>query len=345
MPTGFRFDTGSLYWLHLIWVVAALGLIYVWGFHRRRVALETFAKTELLRHLVASVDLSRQYVRALLVLAGITLVALSIARPQWGSEVQEISRKGIDLVVLLDFSKSMLAEDVRPSRLARAKADLKEMLGALQGDRIGLVGFAGRAEIRCPLTFDYGFFEHVLDELEIGSVALGGTNIAQAITKGIDCYQDEFPNHKAILLITDGEDHEAFVRDAIKQAKERNIRIFAAGIGDQAEGRRIPVTDEHGNRRYLTTDDGEQVWSKMDPSLLQEAALETGGIYIPIETGAANLVQIYRDHIDSIDKKELEGFKEARYKDRYQWFLGLGLLLLLIEPLVSTRRRNRRGER
>lgn len=334
-----RFNPETINWLHLIWLVPGLGVLYLHGFHRRRVALGIFAHTELLDHLVASVDRRRQYLRTGLVLLGVALIAVSVARPQWGSEVQQISRRGIDLVVLLDLSRSMLAEDVTPNRLGRAKLDLKEMVAGLDGDRVGLVGFAGRAEVRCPLTFDYGFFTHMLDELEIGSVALGGTNITEAVYAGLDCFQDTFPNYKALLLITDGEDHSEAFQYAVEKAKKMNVRIYSAGIGDHGEGQRIPITDEHGNRRYLQDSEGREVWTTMNPVLLQQAAMATGGAYIPIGTGAADLVDIYEKTIGALEKKELEGYKEERYKDRYQWFLGLGLLVLMVEPLVSTRRR------
>jgi len=329
----------ELPWIHLVWLTPVLGLFFLFGFYRKKAALEVFARTELLSHLVASVDRSKQYTRTILILVATALVALSLARPQWGNEVQDIRRRGIDLVVLLDLSKSMLAADVQPNRLARAKIDLLEMLEALRGDRIGLVGFAGRAEIRCPLTFDYGFFRHVLEELEIGSVSLGGTSIADAIHKGLNCFQDEYPNHKAILLITDGEDHAAFVKDAVEKARERNVRIFTVGIGDNKEGRRIPMVDAQGNRKFLEHN-GQQVWSKMNPEVLQVAAMETGGSYVPAGTSSINLLNIYAEHISTIEKKELEGFKEERYKDRFQWFLGLGLFLLLIEPLFNTRKKS-----
>jgi Ca-activated chloride channel family protein len=336
---------GNLPAVHLLWSVPLIGLVVLYGFHRRRRALELFARTELLSHLTASVDRGRQWWRAGLTLAGLGLVAFSIARPQWGSEVQQVSRKGIDLVVLLDLSKSMLAEDVTPSRLARAKLDLKEMLQALGGDRVGLIAFAGHAEIRCPLTFDYGFFEHVLDEMQVGAVALGGTNIAAAIHRGLECFQDEFPNHKAMLLITDGEDHEAFVKEAAQRARARNVKIFSVGIGDAKEGRQIPISDERGQRRFLASSSGEIVYSKLNPMVLQEVAMVTEGKYIPVGVGTVNLMEIYRDHIATLDKKELEGFKEERYKDRFQWFLGLGLGLLMLEPLIATRRARERSGR
>lgn len=335
-----RFHPISIYWLHLIWLAPALGLLYLYGFHRKRQALQLFARSELLSHLVASVDRGRQIWRIGLVLAGLALIAVSLARPQWGSEVEAIQRRGIDLVVLLDLSKSMLAEDVLPNRLERAKADLRELLDALRGDRVGLVAFAGRSEIRCPLTFDYGFFRHILDELAIGSVALGGTDISGAIHKGLDCFQDDYPNYKALLLITDGEDHESFVKDAVERARKGNVRIYSIGIGDSSEGRRIPIADENGQRRYLQDSSGQEVWSKMNPAILQEAALATGGAYVPAGTSAVDLIKIYQDHIGALEKKELEGYKEARYKDRYQGFLALGLALLALEPLVSTRKKS-----
>ena len=328
----------ELPWIHLIWITPVLGCLFLFGFHRRKVALEVFARSELLSHLVASVDRGKQYTRAILILVATAMLALSLARPQWGHEVQDIRRRGIDLVVLLDLSKSMLAADVEPSRLARAKIDLQELLQILRGDRIGLVGFAGRAEIRCPLTFDYGFFHHALSNLEVGSVGLGGTSIGDAIHKGLECFQDEFPNHKALLLITDGEDHAEFVKDAVEKARQRNVRVFSVGIGDSGEGRRIPVRDEYGNITYLEHD-GQQVWSKMNPMLLQLAAVETGGTYVDAGTKSINLAAIYDEHISIIEKRELEGTKEQRYKDRFQWFLGFGLFLLLIEPLFTTRKR------
>jgi Ca-activated chloride channel family protein len=337
----FRFHPASLSWLHLIWVAPALAAIFAWGFHRRRAALEVFARSEILGHLVASVDRGRQIWRAAFMVAGVALVALSIARPQWGTEAQAISRRGIDLVVLLDLSKSMLAPDVQPSRIERAKADLLELLEAVQGDRVGLVAFAGRAELRCPLTFDYGFFRHVLGQLEVGSVALGGTHIADAIFKGLDCYRDDFPNHKAILLITDGEDNEGLVDDAIEKARQRGVKIFAVGIGDANEGRRIPVLGPNGERLYLQDRSGQEVWTKLNPVLLQKAAKLTGGAYVAAGTGAVNLLTIYDEHIGALEKKELESLKQDHYKDRYQWVLGLGLLCLVIEPLVHTRRLRR----
>jgi Ca-activated chloride channel family protein len=232
----------------------------------------------------------------------------------------------------------MSAADFQVSRLERAKADLLDLVGALRGDRIGLVAFAGRAEVRCPLTFDYGFFRHILGELEIGSVSLGGTSIAQAIHKGLETFQDEYPNHKALLLITDGEDHEEFVKEAIDRARQKNVRIFAVGVGDWKEGRRIPIVDENGVTRYLQDASGKEVWTKLNPRLLQLAASETGGAYVGTGTGGFDMVELYKNYIDTMEKTDLGGYKEEKYKDRFQWFLGLGLFLLALEPLVSTRR-------
>jgi Ca-activated chloride channel family protein len=179
----------------------------------------------------------------------------------------------------------------------------------------------------------------VLSELEIGSVGLGGTSIGDAIHKGLECFQDEFPNHKAIILITDGEDHAEFVKDAIEKARQRNVLIFPVGLGDSGEGRRIPIEDENGNLKYLEYN-GQQVWTKMNPELLMLAAVETGGTYVGAGTKSINLVDIYNDNISTkVEEKVLEGAKEERFKDRFQWFLGIGLFLLLIEPLFTTRKR------
>ncbi len=346
LAQSFQFHARSLPWIHLAWLAPALFLLYLYAFYRKRRALELFASAEVLRHLIPSVSWGRQYAKCALVLAAVLLVALAIARPQWGSDVEEIRRKGIDLVVCLDLSKSMLAEDVPPNRAEWAKADLQELLGGLTGDRIGLVAFAGRAEIRCPLTFDYGFFRRVLSELKIGSIAYAGTAIGDGLHKAIDCFQDTVKNHKAILLITDGEDHEAFVKEAAEKAREKGVRIFAIGIGDTGEGVRIPFIDEAGNRVYLKDTEGKEVWTKMDPRVLLDAAQVTDGGYAPAylkkagdPTGAVTSVrELYARISDKVTKKEIEGAKEARFKDRFQWPLALGWVLLAFEPLLRTRK-------
>jgi len=346
LAQGFRFHPGSLPWIHLAWLVPALLLVYLHSFYRKRLALRIFARTEVLGHLIPSVSWGRQYLKCALVLAGVLALAVGIARPQWGSKVEEIHRKGIDLVVCLDLSNSMLAEDVHPNRLEWAKADLNELLGALAGDRIGLVAFAGHAEIRCPLTFDYGFFRRILGELEVGSVSLGGTAIGKAIEKGLDCFQDEVKNHKAILLITDGEDHDMPVKFAAARAKKMGVMIFAFGLGDTGEGKRIPITDERGNRVFLKDEEGKEVWTKMNPRVLLEAATETNGDYGPdSRRGVTTVLDLYNKKIvEKVQEIEHEGTKEERYKDRYQWFLALGWVLLAMEPLLGTRRRDVEGE-
>ncbi len=346
LAQGFQFHSRSLPWIHLAWLIPALLLIYLYSFYRKRVALNIFASSEVLGHLIPSVSWGRQWAKAALVLGGVLALAVGIARPQWGSDIEEIHRKGIDLVVCLDLSQSMLAEDVPPHRLDWAKADLNELLGGLTGDRIALVAFAGRAEIRSPLTFDYGFFRRILGELKVGSVALGGTAIGLAISKSLECFQDEVKNHKAILLITDGEDHEAYVRDAAEKARDKGVRIFSIGVGDTGEGKRIPITDGQGNQVYLKDKEGKEVWTKMNPRVLLEAAQVTDGGYAPAYLrkegdlrGAVTTVRdIYGKIVEKVRKKELEGAKEERYKDRYQWFLALGWVLLALEPLVRTRR-------
>jgi Ca-activated chloride channel family protein len=339
-----RFHPGSLHWLHLSWIALALFLVHLWSFHRKREALRAFAGVEVLRHLTPSVSWGRQYAKCAVVIAGILAVAIGIARPQWGSDVQEIRRKGIDLVVLLDLSKSMLAEDMLPNRLEWAKADLGELVGAFSDDRIGLVAFAGRAEIRCPLTFDYGFFRRILGELRVGSVALGGTAVGDAIRKGLDCYQDTVKNHKAILIITDGEDHESFVREAAEGAEARGVRIFSIGLGQGGDGARIPITDASGNKVFLKDKEGKEVWTKMDPRVLLEAAQITDGGYaeanVRKEGGeVAGVRDIYAKILDKVSKKDLEAAKEERFHDRYQWFLALGFILFSVEPFIRTRRR------
>jgi Ca-activated chloride channel family protein len=325
---------------HLLWLVPVLGLVMVYGFAKKARAMRAFASAHLHGALLPAVSVVRQRVRAILVLAACVLLVLAATGPQWGKDIVEVKRRGVDLMVCLDVSRSMLAEDLRPNRLERAKLELGDMLRVMHGDRVGLVTFAGNAALSCPLTINYGAYRLALDDVTPRSASRGGSLIGDAVRLAADSFTDKTKDHKAILLITDGEDHESFPVEAAREAyRERGIRIFTVGLGDLSRGTRIPITVD-GQQRYLQHN-GEVVWSKMDRQVLEAMAVEGGGACFPISTTDPDFVACYEVIKDRVTARDLETSRKELYHAQFAWFAGPALLLLLIESWMGDRRRSR----
>ena len=314
-------------------LVAALAVFLAWASRRRAQALAAFVAAALLPAVAPDVDPRRRTVRAALLVGATALLVVAIAGPMWGFRWQEVRREGIDLIVALDTSRSMLATDVKPSRLARAKLALQELLGELHGDRVGLVAFAGTAFVQCPLTLDYGAFVQSLDAVDTDLIPKGGTAVAAAIDTAVGAFEARQGGQQALLLITDGEDHEGKVAEAAKRATERGIKIFTVGFGT-ADGELIPL--EGGG--FLKDRAGQVVKSRLDEKTLQQVAVDTGGVYLHATGASLGLRDLYRDHIVTLEKRELGSTLERRYEHRYQLPLAVAFLLLLVEPLVGERR-------
>lgn len=325
------------YW-HLLWGVPVLALVYAYGFARKGRALRAFATVNLFEQLMPGVSTRRQRVKAALVLVALALLVVAATGPKWGKTIVDVKRQGIDLMVCLDVSRSMLAEDLRPNRLERAKLELSDMLTALQGDRVGLVTFAGNASLACPLTINYGAYRLALDDVTTRSVSRGGSLIGDAVRLAAGSFSDKAKGHKAILVITDGEDQESFPVEAARTAfREQGIRVFTVGLGNPGEGARIPVEDR-GQRQYLQHG-GQEVWSKMDRRTLEEMAVEGGGACFPASTTDPDFVAYHEVIRGLVEARELESSRRELYHPRFQWFAGAGLVLLLIEMLMTDRRR------
>jgi len=323
-------DTTALIALVL---VPAVALFFVWARRRRERALATFVEAALLPAVAPDLDRRRRTARAAMVVAATLCLVVALAGPMWGFRWQEVKREGIDLVVALDTSRSMLATDVRPTRLARAKLAVQDVLAQLHGDRIALVPFAGSAFVQCPLTLDYGAFAESLDAVEVGIIPKGGTSLAAAIDTGLDAFEGRQGNHQALLLITDGEDHDGKVKDATKRAADRGVKVYTVGIGT-AEGELIPL--ESGG--YVKDRSGQVVKSRLDEESLKQIAVDTGGVYLHAAGPSLGLAELYRDYIASIEKRELESTLERRYEHRFQIPLLAAFVLLVIEPLIGERR-------
>jgi len=323
-------DATALAALALVPLAAAF---YWWALRRREQALATFVEAALLPAVVPDLDRRRRRVRAVLVTVALGALAVALAGPMWGFHWEEVKREGVDLVVALDTSKSMLTSDVAPNRLARAKLAVQDLLAELGGDRIGLVAFAGTAFAQCPLTLDRNAFLESLDAVDVGIIPRGGTNLTVAIDTALETFEGRQGSHQALVLITDGEDHEGKVDDAVKRATERGVKIYTVGIGT-AEGELIPV--EGGG--YLKDRKGQVVKSRLDEETLKKIALDTGGVYLHAAGADLGLKDLYRDHIAGMEKRELASTLERRYEHRFQIPLAVALLCLVAEPLVGERR-------
>lgn len=320
-------------WLLMWWLLPAIIGLTVYARRRRQAAALRFAESGILGRLVPASDTIRDIVKSAAMLAGLALLVTGLARPRWGVSFEKIQSRGVDLFVLLDVSKSMLAEDVAPNRLEHAKSDIRDLLSRLEGDRVGLIVFAGAAVVNVPLTTDHGFFVMALEELDTTSAPRGGSLIGDAIRKGLESLPPRADRDQVLIIITDGEDQDSFPQEAAKQAADRGVKIFTVGLGDAGAGHRIPVRDDHGNLSFLKQD-GQEVLSKMDEKLLRDIALTTGGAYVPAQTRAYDLGSIYEDRLAQLTRGEIAAEKRKRYGERFQIFLGAGFVLLLLESLI-----------
>ncbi|MFQ5492244.1 MAG: VWA domain-containing protein [Phycisphaerae bacterium] len=334
-----NFSFGQVHFLHLLWVIPALAGVYGYGFARKRRALQRFATVNLLGQLTPGVSWARQKVRAGLILASLVLLVVALAGPRWGERSVEVYRRGVDIMVVLDVSRSMLADDCRPNRLERARQYIKDLLALLPGDRVGLVCFAGKATLTCPLTPNYGWFRMALDEVDTDTAPRGGSNLAEAIRLAAQKLGERAGNHKAILLISDGEDQDSDPQFAARYALEdHGVRTFAIGLGDGTTGRPIPIPAEKG-QTFVTGADGTRHVSKLNAALLESVAGIGGdGFAVPAGTADVDMAEFYERMVARLAPEEYEAQQEQRYVERYQWFAAGGLALLLMQTLMTERR-------
>ncbi len=328
------FSAPSLAWLILI--LPAL-VVFLRAAGRRRRKTETlFADSPLWERIRYGVSESRRRIRDPLLVAVTGLLIFSLLQPRWGYDWQDITRRGIDLIAVVDTSRSMLADDVPPDRLARSRRILEDLARRVRGDRLGLVAFAGSAFTLCPLTLDRGAFRMFINDLSAETIPRGGTNIAAGIRKAIEAFGPEADSHRAILLISDGENLEGDYRAAAGEARERGITIFAIGVGTP-QGSPIRVENSDG-MTYIRDRDGNIVVSRLDETNLQEIALMTGGAYHRSAPDGRELDAIYRDRIARMDDRELEETRRRVYRHRYQLPLALAVFLLAADSLLGDRK-------
>ena len=324
--------------LHLLWLVAGLAIFYYWSFKKRLGDIRNFAQEQLITDLTPSLNQKRQKLKIILMFLAVLLILFSLLRPQWGFQWQEVKRKGLDIIIAVDTSKSMLASDVKPNRLERAKLAIKDFTKHLRGDRVGLIAFSGEAFLQCPLTVDYAGFLLSVDSLNVNIIPRGGTSISKAIKEAIRSYEGGLKKYNVLILITDGEDHEGNPEKAAEQAKREGVKIFCVGIGTP-QGELITLTDERDRKTFLKDNQGNVVKTRLDEVTLQKIALATGGSYVRSGATEFGLDLIYEDKLSKMEKREFESKMAKQFQERFQIPLALAFLLLMGELFISERKR------
>lgn len=329
----------------LIGLALVAGLVLVaglWGLARRRAEVARLvARRQLTRFLPGRAP-GRAWARLSLATVALLLLAVSAAGPVRGYTEQEVARRGLDLVLCIDTSRSMLARDLRPSRLERAKREVLGLLEHLRGDRVALIAFSGDAREIAPLTHDRATLAGLLEFVRTEDNRRGGTNLAAAIERGLALFDGRTGAHEAIVLLTDGEDLEGRALELARTAAERSIRVYVVGIGTEGGGK-IPVVGADGRETFLDGPDGEEVVSRLEDSSLRELARITGGEYLSAESSPTPLEDLYRERISRLEGRDIEGGRRRIPHDRYQWTLVLALACMLVEAGMRERRLGRRG--
>ncbi|MFZ5981625.1 MAG: VWA domain-containing protein [Candidatus Zixiibacteriota bacterium] len=322
----------------LLIVVLFLGLFMFWALARKRKLLALFGDLPLLMKNAPYISFARQRTKAVLLVLALVFIVLTLTRLQFGTHLELLKREGIDLMIALDVSNSMLAQDMKPNRLEKAKQEIRSMIDRLKGDRIGLIAFAGEAFVQCPLTLDYSAAGLLLTVMDQESVSIQGTSLSSAIEKAMASFNQKEKKHKVLLLLTDGEDHEGKAIEAAEVARKDGIKIYTVGIGSPA-GEPIPILDRNGKQVGFKKDrNGEVIVSKLDEFTLQKVSLATGGKYYHATAGEMELDKIFEE-ISKLEKKELEGTLVTKYDDRYQWPLLIALMLVIGEFFIPERKK------
>jgi Ca-activated chloride channel homolog len=315
--------------------IPAMLLLVVWYFISRRNKLKRMGEKTLIKQLTPYSSRRKRVIKVTLFLTAFSSLILALCNLQTGSKLTEIKREGADIMVCLDVSNSMLAQDLTPNRLTRAKYALEKMIDLLEGDRLGLVIFAGEAYVQLPITTDYNAAKMFLESIGPGMVPVQGTNLADAIKKASESFSSDEGKNKAIILITDGENHESEAIDAAAEANKKGIMINTIGIGSQ-NGVPIPIVENGVVKGYRKDKDGQTVVTRLNADLLKSIAGKANGVFVQASQADVGLGAVL-DKINELDKAQLESKMYTDYEDQFQWFLALALALFFIEFLISER--------
>jgi Ca-activated chloride channel homolog len=331
---------GAPQWLWGLLLVPLLIALFVRSEQRGLKRLQEFVSARLLPRLAGTVNRPRRIVRFALQLLGLGLAIVSLAQPRWGYTFEDVKRKGLDLLIAVDTSRSMLSNDVQPNRLDRVKLAIQDLIGQLQGDRVGLIAFAGRAFLQAPLTIDYDAVVEALNDLDTKTIPEGGTNISSAITLATQSFGKSAMGNRSLVIFTDGEELSGDAVKTAKEAADAGVRIFTVGVGTP-QGSLIPVTGDDGQTSFVKDSAGQVVKSKLDDKRLREIAQATGGFYLHLENGPRSMQQIQNEGLAKMQAAEMDVRLSRRPIERYEWPLGAALIALALSILIPERKRAR----
>lgn len=329
-----RFENEIWFWGMIL--VPILALLFIFVATWRKKAIARTGDEALIRRLSSGYSPRRQRVKTALYLLAIFFLIIGLANPQVGTKLEKVKRQGVDVIIAIDVSRSMLAEDIQPNRLERSKQLVSRMIDNMKGDRVGLIVFAGNAYLQMPLTIDYAAAKLFLKSVSTGMVPTQGTSIGDALDLAINNFDRDQRYAKALLLITDGENHEQGAIDLAEKAKENGIVIHTLGVGSE-EGTRIPEYNQRGQRAGWKQDkNGQEIVSKLNEAFLQEIAEITDGDYMRLK-GDRKEVGAILSQLDNMEKKDFEDRVFTDYEDQFQYFVFIAIFLIIIEILISGR--------
>ena len=332
----FRFANPE--YLYLLLTLPLLILLWLLNEYRKSKAMKRFGNSESVKKLIPELSKIRPAIKFILLIVAFSLAIIMLARPQFGSKLEEIKRRGVEVILALDVSNSMLAEDIQPNRLERAKQAISRLVETLDNDKIGLIVFAGDAYTQIPVTTDYISAKMFLSAISPDMVPKQGTAIGSAIDLGMRSFSPGSGRSKAIVILTDGENHEDDPVAKAKEAAATGIVIHTIGIGS-SEGVPLSIVT-NGKKDYLKDADGNTVISKLDENILKEIAVAGNGRYVRANNSNIGLDEVYNE-IKKLKKQELEGKMYTEYNDQFQIFAGAAFLLLLIEFMIMERKNRR----
>jgi Ca-activated chloride channel family protein len=323
-----------------VWILVFLACMALavagWKARDRRVRL--FVSLRMKNVLLRGVSAGARLLRESLWLLALAFVLFALLAPRWGFHWEEVTRKGIDFYIAIDASRSMLCADVPPSRLERARLEVKALLAMLHGDRAGLITFAGEAFLKCPLTYDTAAVSLFLDDISVSEMPVGGTSLASAIQAAARRFAETSRGGRVLVILSDGEDHDAETEKAIRTARDMGMTVHTIGIGTP-DGAPIPI-EKGENRQYVKDRSGQIVVSKLVSDSLRRISEATGGTFAVSSQGTdLQLVSIYESRLSSLEKTEFEQKKTKRYHERYAYFAAAGLVLLTLSLAAGRIRR------
>jgi len=317
---------------YFILLPAVIAVLF-YGWYRKKQALERFASRSLLPYLSEYHSQTKFWIKAVLLMLALVFLIFTLMRPQGNPVSKTIKKKGRDLIFVIDVSRSMLAEDLKPNRLEKAKQLVSDVVDILEGDRVGLLIFAGNTAIKSPLTLDYNYFKNILSRISPNDISRGGTHIGDAIrTVSERLFYDQDNKYRDIILITDGEDHESFPIESSEEAAKKGIRIHTVGLGNP-DGANIPIrkSGSYSLLKYKS----ETITTRLDETTLKKIAEITHGVFIPVRTDLVDLANLYQKYISINEKRDIESKQSKIWSELFQFFLGIAILLLMIEVLIG----------